>query len=103
MLSRIVEVPQMATPKVRIAVAILLTVADVVVFRNCIPEIWEIWSGDPMIRCVLFFLLAIWGTSAVILWFHAAIAIRQVLLVSTSPYALRNSRVPETTHRGQDV
>ena len=45
----------------RLAIAVVLTAADVAIFKNCAGVIWQAWGRDPWAKVGLFALLALSG------------------------------------------
>ena len=63
----------------RLAIAVVLTAADVAIFKNCAGVIWQAWGRDPWAKVGLFALLALWVSSAAVIWFHISNDFRDTL------------------------
>jgi len=68
----------------RLAIAVVLTVVDVVTFNIYFGAIWQAWGGDPWARAALLGLLALWIASAVVLWIHVSYDIAEEKLSNPS-------------------
>jgi hypothetical protein len=80
----------------RLAIAILLTVGDVVTFSSYSGVIWQTWGQDPWVKAALLGLLAFWIVSAVVLWIHVSYHLRQTL----HERDLALARAPAMARRG---
>ena len=63
----------------RLAIAILLTLADVAAGKYYCGAIWQAFSQDLFARGALLGLLCLWIASAAVLWLHVAYDLRQTL------------------------
>lgn len=54
----------------RLAIAFVLTIVDIAIFNRYSGVIWQAWGRDPWARLGLFALLALWVSSAVVIWVH---------------------------------
>jgi len=79
----------------RMAVAVVLTVADVATFNSYAGVIWRAWGHDPWARAVLLGLLGLWVASAVVIWGHISNDIRHAF----HERKLAHSRTPALAAR----
>jgi hypothetical protein len=63
----------------RLAIAVVLTTVDVATFNRCSGVIWQAWGQYPWARVGLFALLALWISSAAVIWFHISNDVRETL------------------------
>jgi hypothetical protein len=63
----------------RLAIAVVLTAADVATFNNYSGVIWRTWGQDPWAKALLLALLGLWISSAVVIWGHVSNDLRQTL------------------------
>jgi hypothetical protein len=63
----------------RLAIAVILTVADIAVFDIFFGVIWQAWGWNPWVKAALVALLALWIASATVLWFHVSKNLRRPL------------------------
>jgi hypothetical protein len=63
----------------RLAIAVVLTAADVATFNNYSGVIWRTWDQDPWAKAVLLALLVLWISSTVVIWRHVSNDLRQTL------------------------
>jgi hypothetical protein len=63
----------------RLAIAVVLTVADVATFNNYSGVIWRTWGQHPGARAALFAPFGLWIASAVMIWGHISNGLRQTL------------------------
>jgi hypothetical protein len=63
----------------RLAIAVVLTVVDIVTFNIYFGAIWQTWGQEPWAKAALLGLLAVWIVSAAVLWIHVSYDLRQTL------------------------
>jgi hypothetical protein len=61
----------------RLAIAVVLTAADVAIFNSYSGVIWRTWGQNPWAKAALLALLALWISSAVVIWGHVSNDVRQ--------------------------
>jgi hypothetical protein len=87
----------------RLAIAILLTAADVVTFNSYSGVIWLTWGQDPWPKAALLGLLALWIVSAVVLWIHVSYDLRQTLRERNLAFPSDPVTAPSDLRRNSDV
>ena len=80
----------------RLAIAVVLTVVDVVTFNIYFGAIWQTWGQDPWAKAALLGLLVLWIVSALVLWIHVSYDIRLTL----HERDLARARAPAIASRG---
>jgi hypothetical protein len=63
----------------RMAIAVVLTAADVATFNGYSGVIWRTWGQDPWAKAALLALLALWISSAAVLWGRVSNDVRQTI------------------------
>jgi hypothetical protein len=63
----------------RLAIAFVLTVADVAIFNLYAGDIWQVFGKNPLAQFELLALLALWISSAAVIWFHISNDLRETL------------------------
>ena len=63
----------------RLAIAVVLTAADVAAFHSYSGVIWQTWCKDPWAKAVFLALLALWIASAIVIWGHVSNDFRRTL------------------------
>jgi hypothetical protein len=61
----------------RLAIAFVLTIANVAVFKSYAREIWQIFGQKPLAEFDLIALLGLWVSSAGVIWFHISNDVRE--------------------------
>jgi hypothetical protein len=87
----------------RLAIAVVLTVADVVTFNNYSGVIWRTWGQHPRARAALFALFGLWIASAVMIWGHISNDIRQTLRERDLALSRNPALAPRNPRRDSDV
>jgi uncharacterized membrane protein YdbT with pleckstrin-like domain len=87
----------------RLAIAILLTVVDIIAFNSYFGAIWQVWGRDPWTKAALVGLLALWIVSAVVLWIHVSYDLRQTLHERGLALARDRAIAPKGLRRDSDV
>jgi uncharacterized membrane protein YdbT with pleckstrin-like domain len=87
----------------RLAIAVVLTVVDVVTFNLYFGAIWQTWGQDPWAKAALLGLLVLWIVSAVVLWIHVSYDLRQTLHERNFALARAPVIVPRGLRRDSDV
>lgn len=83
-----------------LAIAVTLTVLDLVVALRYGPAIWHAGSGVVWCRLLLILLAAVWATSLANIWYRA----RLIFGKAPRPRRVRLSEIMNTTEReGADV
>jgi len=63
----------------RLAIAIILAIAEIAVFYIYFGVIWQARGSIPWVEGALVALLAVWIVSATVRWFHASNDLRPTL------------------------
>ena len=87
----------------RLAIAVVLSAADIAIFKNCAGVIWQSWGRDPWAKAGLFALLALWVSSAAVIWFHIPNDFRDTLLERNRALSPAPGLVPREPRRDSDV
>ncbi len=87
----------------RLAIAVVLTAADVAIFKNCAGVIWQAWGRDPWATVGLSALLALWVSSAALIWFHVSNDFRNTLLERNHALSPAPGLIPREPRRDSDV
>jgi hypothetical protein len=87
----------------RLAIAILLTVVDVIAFNSYSGAIWQVWGRDPWAKAALLGLLALWIVSAAVLWIHVSYDLRHPLRERDLALARDPAMAPSELRRDSDV
>jgi hypothetical protein len=87
----------------RLAIAVVLTVVDVVTFNSYSGAIWQDWSQYPWAKAALLALIALWIVSAVVLWIRLTYSLRQTLHERNLAVARAPEMAPRGLRRGSDV
>jgi len=61
----------------RLAIAIIVTVADIVAFNIYFGVIWLAWGWNPRVKAALVALLRVWIASETGLWMHVSNDLRR--------------------------
>ncbi len=64
----------------RLAITVLITIADVAAGKYYCIVIWQVFAKDPFAKCALLGLLCLWTATVAVLWLHVAYDLRQILL-----------------------
>jgi hypothetical protein len=87
----------------RLAIAVVLTTVDVATFNKCAGVIWQAWGQDPWAKAGLSGLLALWVSSAAVIWFHISNDFRDTLLERNRALSPAPGLVPREPRRDNDV
>jgi hypothetical protein len=87
----------------RIAVAAVLTVADVATFNSYAGVIWRTWGHDPWAKAALVGLLSLWVASAVVIWGHVSNDMRHTFHERNFARSRNPARAPRAPRRDSDV
>jgi hypothetical protein len=63
----------------RSAIVVALTVAGIAACHSYCGVIWQTWGQDPWAKATLLALLALWISSAVVMWGHVSNDVCQTL------------------------
>jgi hypothetical protein len=87
----------------RLAIAIVLTVADIATFNSYSGVIWRTWGQDPWAKTALLALLGLWIASAVVIWGHVSNDIRLTLRERDLALLRNPALAPGDLRRDSDV
>lgn len=87
----------------RLAIAVILTAADVATFNWCSGVIWQAWGQDPWLKVVLLALLSLWIASAVVIWRHISNDARQTFRERNLALSRNHALSPQNPRREPDV
>lgn len=87
----------------RLAIAVVLTTVDVATFNRCSGIIWQAWGRDPWTRIGLFSLLALWISSAAVIWFHISNDLREAFRELKPAFSQGSPLDPNESGRDSDV
>jgi cytochrome c5 len=80
----------------RMAIAVVLTAADVTSFNSYPGAIWRTWGQDPWAKAALLALLALWISSAAVLWATSRMMYAKPFASGTSPSPATLTLIPQT-------
>jgi uncharacterized membrane protein len=85
----------------RLAIAIILTVADIAVFHIHFGVFWQARGWNPWVQNTLVALVAVWVASATVRWFHTSKDLRPILreravAIPSDPWLDSNERRRES-------
>lgn len=63
----------------RLAIAVVLTTADIAIFHSYSGVIWQTWCQEPWAKAAFLAILTLWIASAVVIWGHVSNDLRQTL------------------------
>jgi hypothetical protein len=87
----------------RMAIAAALTAADVATFNSYSGVIWRTWGQDPWAKAAFLALLALWISSAVVIWGHVSNDVRQTLRERNLALSRDPALAPGNPRRDSDV
>ena len=87
----------------RLAIAVVLTTADVVTFHSYSGVIWQTWCREPWAKAAFLALLALWIASAVVIWGHVSKDLRQTLREQELARSRNLPLSPRDRRRDSDV
>jgi hypothetical protein len=87
----------------RLAIAVVLTAADVAIFNSYSGVIWRTWGQDPWAKAVLLALLGLWISSVVVIWGHVSNDLRQTLRERDLALSCDPALAPGGLRRDSDV
>ena len=87
----------------RLAIAFVLTVADVAFFNLYAGDIWQVLGQNPLAQFDLLALLGLWISSAAVIWFHVTSDVRQTLRELNPALSLDPALDPNEPRRDSDV
>lgn len=65
--------------RTKLAIALTVTAADVVILIDCVGTIWHAWGQLPLAEATLAALLTIWIGSLGAIWWHVSMDLRRIL------------------------
>jgi len=87
----------------RLAIAIALTIVDLVAFNYYCGVIWQAFAEDLFAKAVLLGLLCLWVATAAVMWLHVAHDMRQVLRERDNRLALECATAPAEPRSDRNV
>ena len=87
----------------RLAIAFVLTLTDVAIFNLYAGDIWQVWGHNPLAQFDLLALLALWVSSAAVIWFHISNDLRETLRELNPPLSQDPVLDPSEPRRDSDV
>ena len=87
----------------RLAVAGVLTAADVATFHSYSGVIWRTWGQYPWAKAALLALLGLWIAPAVVIWCHVSNDVRQTLRERDRTFSRNPALAPRDPRRDSDV
>lgn len=87
----------------QLAIAVALTIVDVVIANYYCAVIWQAFARDMFARAALLGLLCLWIATAVVIWLHVAYDVRQILQERDTNLALDSATAPAELRRRRDV
>jgi hypothetical protein len=87
----------------RLAIAFVLTVVDIAVFNRYSSVIWQAWGRNPWARVGLFALLALWVSSAAVIWVHISKDMRATFCEQKPVFSPEPAHDPNEPRRTSNV
>jgi uncharacterized membrane protein YqjE len=87
----------------RLAVAVVLTGADVATFHCYSGVIWRTWGKYPWAKAALLALLGLWIASAAVIWGRVSNDVRQTLRERDRTFSRNPALAPQDPRRDSDV
>lgn len=87
----------------RVAIAVALTIVDVVACNYYCGVIWQVFARDIFAKAALLGLLCLWVATAVVIWLHVAHDMRQILQERSERLAFESVTASSELRRDSNV